>query len=149
MKGMARGSFLVLLALAAGMAPQDPPQTESGIRFESWDVFLDTGAEALGAYQFEWKVSGTALIVGVEGGEHAAFNAAPYYDEAALQRNRIVVGALSTAAELPRGRTRVARVHLQISGSTEPVFDVQLEVCATADGSEIEARVMNQRTEGK
>ena len=145
-----KGSSLVLLALAASMAPQDPPQTESGIRFESWDVFLDTGAEALGAYQFEWKVlSGTVRIVGVEGGEHAAFTAAPYYDEAALQRNRIVVGAFSTAPELPRGRTRVARVHLQISGGTEPVFDVQLEVCATADGSEIDARVTNQRTEGK
>ena len=139
----------VLLALALAMAaPQDPPDTGNPTRFESWDVFLDTGSESLGAYQFEWKVvSGTARIVGIEGGEHTAFNPAPYYDEAALQQNRIVVGAWSTATELPRGRTRVARVHLQITGGAEPVFDVQLEACATADGSEIEARVTNQRTE--
>ena len=132
----------------AAQQPQQPEQ--NGARFEAWDVFVDSGAQALGAYQFEWLVrGGGARIVGVEGGEHAAFATAPYYDPAALQGGRIVIAAFSTSKDLPHGRTRVARVHLLVDTGSKPEFAVQLQACADGDGATLQAEVTWKRMEQK
>lgn len=93
---------------------------DSGVRFESVDVFVDSGESPLSAYQFELQAPPRdgfdAVIVGIEGGEHAAYASPPYYDPAALQQQRVVIAAFSVASEerLPRGRVRVARLHMQL-----------------------------------
>lgn len=90
------------------------------VRFVAVDVFVDSGAQALAAYQFEF-VAKNAQIVGLEGGD-SVFHDAPYYDPAALHPaqesadDRIMVAAFSTASDLPRGRVRVARLHLMLDG---------------------------------
>ena len=79
--------------------PPSPPSTgergQSGagtsasdaVRFGSVDVFIDSGPAALAAYQFELDVTaGNVTLVGVEGGEHRAFQQAPYYDPRAHAR---------------------------------------------------------------
>ncbi len=80
------------------------------------DAFVDSGDRPLAAYQFEFTAV-RGEIVGLEGGE-SVFTDAPYYDPAALHPtaaspdDRIIVAAFSTAVDLPRGVTRVARLHL-------------------------------------
>ncbi len=128
--------LLCLMAQArAGEAPERP-----AVRFEAVDVYVDSGAKPLAAYQFELTATrGRAAIVGVEGGEHPAFQQAPYYDPAALQHDRIIIAAFSTGRDLPTGRTRVARVHLQVSGEEKPAYAVTLQAAATAGGARISA----------
>jgi hypothetical protein len=149
----------VLIALLAALTAQlavaqqpgaTPQQSAAPPRFMAIDVFVDSGTAALGAYQVEVKaVAGpgnsgapAVTLVGVEGGEHAAYKQPPYYDPAALHENaieeRIVIAAFSTAASLPAGKTRVARLHLQVSGP-EPSFAVRVQAAGAADGTRIEA----------
>ena len=140
--------MLVGVLLAAMPATQDTAtRTETtGPRFVAWDVFVDSSTASLGAYQFEWKVlSGDATIVGVEGGAPPAFAAAPYYDEVALQRQRILIGAFSTAAELPTGETRVARIHLMVEGPEEPEYQILLQAVADGEGADITASTTKKR----
>lgn len=141
----------LLFLLASVLSPQDPQQPQpAASTFAAFDVFVDSGTRSLGAWQFEWLVpGGGARIVGVEGGEHAAFARAPHYDPAALQGGRILVAAFSTDRELPRGRTRVARVHLMIDASTSPEFAVQLQASADGEGAALAATVSWQRMESK
>jgi len=113
------------------------------VRFEAFDVYIDAGATPLAAYQVELKATGDTKAVGIEGGESAAFSGAPYYDPAALHegqvQERIVIAAFNTGKDLPAGRTRVARVHVQVSGA-EPEWTVKMQSAGTGDGSRIEAK---------
>lgn len=150
------GIFAVLLVLAvmfAGVAPRQPeaerhlPQTDSpqpatSTRFQAIDIFLDPFGRSLAAYQVEFRaVSGRIKIVGVEGGEHTAFRSAPYYDPAAMQNERVIIGALSTltADQLPTIRTRIARIHVMIEGGDEPRFEVRLQTAAEPDAHKVDA----------
>lgn len=74
---------------------------------------------------------------GVEGGDHPAFKAPPYYDPRALTQDRIIIAAFGTAENLPTGKTRVARIHVRISGEPRPDFGVQLIVAADQAGDRI------------
>ena len=121
-------------------APQNAAAVAGQTRFGWVDVSVDSGKEPLGAYQFELAVEkGTASIVGLEGGEHPAFAAAPYYDPAALQKARVIVAAYSVADTLPTGKTRVARVMVEMQGDAG--FAVKLMKTYNKDGREIPAKV--------
>jgi hypothetical protein len=53
------------------------------------------------AFQFELKRrSRRRNHRRIEGGDHPAFKSAPYYDPAALTRNRIIVAAFNTGSDL-------------------------------------------------
>jgi len=118
-------------------------------RFGAVDVYLDSGAEPLAAYQFELSAHHPdAKIVGVEGGEHAAFREAPYYDPAALQGGRIVIAAYNTGADLPTGKTRVATIHFQLTGDATPEYEAKLVIAASASGSKIHPNILVERKEG-
>lgn len=136
-------ALLLLVTSARVATPQAaaPP----AVRFGSVDVFIDAGDTPLAAYQFEVKAkTGHVLLVGLEGGEHPAFKSPPYYDPQALLGgnaggDRIIVAAFNAGADLPRGKTRVARLHVQIAGDAEPAFDSTLQVAAGSDGAPIPA----------
>jgi hypothetical protein len=112
-------------------------------RFEAFDIYVDSGAAPLAAYQVELKATGDVKAVGIEGGAAAAFSGAPYYDPAALHdgqvRERIVIAAFNIGDDVPTGRTRVARVHVQVSGA-EPEWSLKVQSAGTKDGSRIEAK---------
>lgn len=115
-----------------------------GIRFTSVDIFVDPHDQPLAAYQVALKVTkGDAVIVGIEGGEHAAFKAAPFYDPAALQKQQIILAAFNTdeAGKLPHTKTRVARLHLQVRGAEVPEFNIKFETAADAGGKVLDAGV--------
>ena len=128
---------------AAGSRPAEtrPAETRPAVRFTAIDVFVDSAATPLAVYQFELLADANHVkIVGVEGGEHAAFREPPYYDPAALSHNRIIIAAFNTGSDLPKGKTRVARLHLQVTGP-EPQFKTKLDVAASAEGKEIPATI--------
>lgn len=124
------------------------------VRFAAYDVFVDSGEQALGAWQVdvhagEGRNAGTVKIVGIEGGEAGVYREPPVYDPRAMMRDRVIIGAYSTAADLPRGRTRVATIHVRIEGPAgwEPEFDVTLETAATGEGAAIAGEVRLEKGE--
>ena len=133
---------LMVVGLAVAVSAEDTAEEALRVRFAPLDVYIDASGAALAAYQLELVAeAGRVAIVGVEGGEHAAFKEAPYYDPAALAKDRVIIAAFSTDRILPRGRTRVARVHLQIRGDGKPEYSIKLIVAASGDGKEIPATV--------
>jgi hypothetical protein len=112
------------------------------VRFTFVDVFIDAGEHLLAAYQLELAAEvGDVKIVGIEGGENAAFKEPPYYDPAAIRRDHVILAAFSTDQQLPKGPTRVARIHVQITGDVVPQYAVQLTVAASTDGKKMSAKV--------
>ncbi|HPF39329.1 MAG TPA: hypothetical protein P5081_01195 [Phycisphaerae bacterium] len=139
-------AITLALALSTALVRAQTPDTktvDTDVRFVAYDVFIDAGADALAAYQIEISdLSGRAKIVGVEGGETTAFDAPPYYDPKALNgEGRIILGAFTTEEDGPTGRTRVARLHMQIEGEPAVDFDVQLVVAADSNARDIDANV--------
>ena len=138
---MIRWIALLALVLAAGSFVSVRPNRAiaaaqpSAARFSYVDVYVDVKAESLAAYQFEFVAEkGHATVVGIEGGEHPAFaKNPPYYDAAALGRNRVILAAFTTEKQLPKGKSRVARIHLMIEGD-QPQYAVKLVVAATSNG---------------
>ncbi|MFU8829755.1 MAG: hypothetical protein ACNA8P_10030, partial [Phycisphaerales bacterium] len=112
-------------------------QDASAVRFSAIDVVLTLpdGSE-LGSYQIELAPLDNKLarvrVVGIEGGEHESFKTPPFYDPAAIGHERVIIAAYSTAEELPAGRSRIARVHYEITGRGElPALDQLIEVRAS------------------
>jgi hypothetical protein len=129
-----------LLAGASARTSEKPAQGR--VRFAPVHVYLDSGDKPLAAYQFELRAkTGRIKIVGVEGGEHPAFQEAPYYDPAALMNDRIIIAAFNTGSDLPHGRTRIATIHLQILGDAEPQYELKLMAVADDNGQEIPAEL--------
>ncbi len=119
--------LLVLTATSFGyraVTDLQPAQEGPAVRFSAVDLVLNLpeGAE-LGSYQVELAPLAdqptTVRVVGIEGGEHESFRTPPFYDPKAIGNERVILAAYSTAAELPRGTTRIARVHYEISGEGE------------------------------
>lgn len=118
------------------------PPDDDDIRFEAIDVFIDSHQVPLAAWQFELSaVSEGVEIVGIEGGEHAAFAKPPYYDPKAMNQKRAILASYSTLKELPSGRSRIARIHVQLEGRGVKEYRTQLAVSADADGNKIPAKI--------
>jgi hypothetical protein len=119
--------------ISRGADPETRPAAETKPAFAFVDVFVDPHGKPLAAYQFELSATAADVkLVGIEGGEHAAFAKPPFYDPKALLNERIVIAALSTAADLPSGKTRVARLMVRV-GDGKPKYDVTLQVAASSD----------------
>lgn len=137
-------TLLLLLwstSLWADVTPKAAP------RFRSIEVIVDPAGSNLAAYQIEIFVRGDAQIVGVEGGEHPAFNAAPYYDPAALNQGRIIIAAFSTATDVPSKTTRVVTLHVreQVPGPVE--YEAKSVTAANTHGTAINV-VVSLRHQG-
>lgn len=132
---------------------QEATLQTNAVHFRAVDIFVDSQDQPLAAYQLEFTASGSsAKIVGIEGGEPAAFREAPFYDPTAIQHERVIIGAFSTgpADELPTGKTRVATIHLQTTGREMPRFHVQVQTAATVGGRKISVQasaIERQRNE--
>jgi len=142
-------SVAVLVPVLAQQSERDYPTEQPKVRFAPLHVYLDSGGNALAAFQLELKgTAGQVKIVGVEGGSHEAFSKTPpYYDPAALANDRIIIAAFSTQRNLPKGRTRIATLHLQILGDAQPQYELKLIVAADANGKEIPARISFEKGE--
>lgn len=118
-------------------------------RFEAIDVFVDSGKQRLAAWQLEVRSTANDVqIVGIEGGEHPAFAEPPYYDKRAMNNNRVIIAAFSTGDNLPSGRSRVARIHVQVRGSGARTWLSELTTSATMDGTRIPAEISIAKAAG-
>jgi len=141
-------SVFVIVPVLAHQSEQSYSTAQPGMRFAPLHIYIDSGNSSLAAYQFELKATaGQIKIVGVEGGQSEAFKEAPYYDPAALAKDRIKIAAFSTGSNLPKGRTRIATIHLQIIGNVEPQYMLKLIVAGDADGKEIPAEISFEKGE--
>ena len=136
----------VLAFMVLGLTPWLYAQASAGpqapTRFRVVDIYLDSNHTPLAAYQLEFSITnGFAKIVGIEGGDHAAFRDPPFYDPKAIQHERVIIAAFNTAPQdgLPSGKTRVAAIHLQIVGSRQPEFTLKLQTAGDAAGHKIAA----------
>jgi len=143
-------TIVVLASVLASVAAGAQEPAAPAVRFEAVDVYIDSAERPLAAYQFEFAAeTGEIKIVGVEGGEHEAFKHPPYYDPAALSNDRIIIAAFNTGQNLPSGRTRVARIHLQVTGAVGPEYVIIVSAAATSDGEKIPARGTIAQGEGE
>ena len=133
-------TLLLTMLLATAAFAQRGDDSPAAVRFEYVDVYVDLGDAPLAAYQFELEDATASIkIVGIEGGEHQAFATPPYYDPKALKNNRVIIAALSTADDLPTGKTRVATVHIQVPADTKPEITINLTVAGDVEGNETDA----------
>jgi hypothetical protein len=136
-------------ARSAVALPVRPEEARSAVSkgqpplFRPVAVYIDSGGVPLAAYQVEIIARGDARIVGVEGGESGAFHNPPYYDPAALQGGRIILAAFNTGSDLPRGRTRVATLHMR-QAQADVTYEAKLIAAAGQDGRRISAKVETQ-----
>jgi hypothetical protein len=116
-------------------------QADAPVRFQAIDIQIDPAGKPLAAYQLEFSGGPGVKIVGIEGGEHPAFAEPPFYDPKAMQHDRVILAAFSTrrASDLPHGRTRVATIHLQITGAAKPEYQLKLKTAADAGGTRFDA----------
>ena len=150
-------SISLIIPVLAQPSEQHETAVRQKIRFAPLHVYLDSGNKALAAYQFELKATAgkPALakagvkIVGIENGEHLAFNEPPYYDPAAMAIDRIIIAAFSTDKNLPKSRTRITTIQLQIIGDAEPQYELELTIAADANGNEIPAKITLEKGEQK
>ena len=144
---------LLAAVFIAGLIAAAPTAAQL-VRFGTVDVYVDTSAP-LAAWQFELtEANGLMTVVGVENGQSNAFGDTPYYDLEAVGRggaDRIVVADFSLAdvSALPRGTTRIATVHVQLTGSAEPDYRVRLIAAGDAAGRAIEAAISLNSENGR
>jgi len=149
-------ALLTLLITASGRGAQDDAQPRQprferrtpALHFDAYDVYIDTGAEELGAYQVELQAfEGVVRLTGVEGGDHAAFRAQPFYDPEALLTGRVIIGDFSVEPSLPVGLNRVATIRVQAGGPGEVEWSTSGLVAGDREGDPIEADVVVRRRE--
>jgi hypothetical protein len=119
--------------------------TAAAAEFAVYDIYLDPQSEPIAAYQLKiWDKNAAIKILSVEGGEHPAFQKAPYFDPKAIQRDIIKLAAfhLGTSDELPARRTRIASLHVEIGPGLQPNLVIEIEAAARPGGK----RILSQAT---
>ena len=143
MRRQAFGLFLFGALCFCVFASSTSADDASSARYETLHIMIDAGDRPLAAYQVTFDAPPGVQIVGIEGGEHAAFAEPPYYDPKAIQHHRAVLAAFSVddAAALPTGVTRVATLHLRVASDVDsaPDYDIELTVAADPAGEPIDA----------
>jgi hypothetical protein len=136
---MKRILCLLAIVLCIGAAPLQ----QTGSRFVAVDILIDPNGQPLAAWQIEFAAeTGQVSLVGVETGDHPAYNARPpYYDPAALAGNRVIIGDYSLAGELPRKSFRAARLMLEIRGDAQPQYATKVMAAANPDGKSVPVTV--------
>lgn len=148
---MRAGAFVMLclmlpLAVAGAVHTVDRTGQISQLTFDTYDVILECGDHRLGAYQVGLHaVRGTVRLVGVEGGDPSPYAHPPFYDPRALARDRVIIGAFSTASDLPTGDVRVARLHVEAHTTPVPEFEVFQVIAGDGTGVRFDVRVRIER----
>jgi hypothetical protein len=130
---------ILFCALTAPLFAQQSTEN-SGAHFRAVDIYVDSGNTPLAAYQLKFSMTNSLVkIVGIEGGEHRAFREPPFYDPKAMQEERVIIAAFSTEKpeNLPTGKTRVATIHLQTTGTERLGIRLELQTAADSAGKKI------------
>ena len=155
-------SALWLTSVAqADRDPIEPPVNDGPVlavpTFFTIDITIDPQGQPLGAYQFVMTSPDTTFsVVGVEAGEHAAFDHGrpPYFDPVAQQdqTDRLILAEYAKpelkADQLPTEPVRVATVHVMLTipehdqpEPPEPLIQLTLTAAGNAEGERIDAQI--------
>jgi hypothetical protein len=119
--------FTTLLALVVGLATLlaagPDPRHDAFQGFAVLELRIDAGQGALAGWQTEIRLRG-AKLVGIEGGDDAAFRDAPRYDPRALRGGRVILASLAAGDRMPVGEVLVARVHVLVEDGDKLGFDL-------------------------
>lgn len=133
------------------------------VSFARYDIVIETGGPALGAWQVEIGGGGAgAEVIGVRGGDAQGVWAEPAtYDPLALNAARlaelrgqdapdkgvlIVLAAYTLDAAAPGGDVWVGSVNVMVTGDADAPLDASLVAAAGLDGERIEdARLRLER----
>ena len=135
---------VVALLCAAGLLSTSAQSQDA--YFTTVDLFVVSDIP-VAAWQVELtERRGAMQIVGIERGDDSTFRDPPFYDRVAVEQgttDRVVLASfsLSEAAQLPRGRVRVARVHVRATVSAEPDYEARLVAAGTVDGRPLDAQL--------
>ncbi len=154
MRQLSTITALVALLFLMGAPVLGEPEEVPGLApaFRTVDLWLTTTDTALVAYQVEIRYDRARMkIVGLEGGADSPFDAPPHYDPAGLTGGRLVVAALTADDEnAPRGRIRVARLHLFVEDADDaPPLAGELVTAARPGGDRITPKVEILPQEGR
>lgn len=130
--------------------------------FATIDITVDPQGQPLAAYQFKLTSADTTFtVVGVEGGEHAAYDHGrpPYFDPVAKQgeTDHLILAEYALpqleADALPTEAIRVATVHVLFAGppreNDDPTIRLTLIAAGNAEGQRIDAQLSHSfRTPG-
>ena len=139
------GVLLAMTAIAQVTPPRPgaPDTRDAEVRFVPVEVIIDTGDRPLAAYQLTMHATrGDVRIVGIEGGDPGSvFTDPPYYDPRAMQLDHVIIADFSVApaGDLPRGRIRVATIHVRVVGAEAPAFQAELTAAADDTGAPVDA----------
>ena len=114
--------------------------TARAAEFAVYDIYIDPHSDPIAAYQLKvWDKRAAIKIISVEGGEHPAFQKAPYFDPKAIQRDVIKLAGfhVGNVDELPRRKIRVASLHVEIGPGLNPDLAVSIEAAARPGGSSL------------
>ncbi len=135
-------AIVLLFTGFSSIAYESPPE----LRFVALDIYLQSD-EPIAAWQFDLADrQGMFRIVGIENGDSAAYQRAPYYDREAVnlgQSDRIVVAnySLEEPGDLPSGRFRLATVHLVQQGMNDLDINLELVNATNYDGVTAKASI--------
>ena len=144
-------AVVALLCAAAVLSTSAQPQDAF---FTTVDLFVVSDTP-VAAWQVELiERRGAMQVVGIERGDDATFRDPPFYDRIAVERgatDRVVLASfsLSDAAQLPRGRVRIARVHVRAASGTLPDYEARLVAAGTADGRPLDAQLAIETQAGR
>ena len=147
MKALLPAPLLVLLVACCFVPIAAGADSGGSPRFVPVEIHLDS-PQPVAAWQFELRDrNGAMKVVGIERGGIPAFPDAPYYDRevvAAGDAGRIIVADYTLADEsrLPRGRMRLAILHLMLEGDAD--FELRLVTATRSDGQAIDASIALQ-----
>jgi len=122
-------------SLNSALSTQHSALNPSPSSFAALDIYIDPAGSPLAAYQIELLADPAQVaIVGIEGGSHPAFAEPPYYDPAALMNHRVIIAAFNIGKDLPTARTRVATIHVRITGDAKPSYEAKLQTAGDSEG---------------
>jgi hypothetical protein len=140
-----RASFVfVVLVLSAVLA--------RSAEFAVYDLYIDSGENALAAYQVKIQDKNAAIkVISVEGGTHPAFREPPFFDPKAIQKNVIKLAAfrLEPTEKLPQGKTHVASLHVALETGAQPNLVVVVEAAAGPSGRKLRVEASISKNETK
>lgn len=141
------------LMIATSVSAGERSGTQA-VRFSVVNIIVDA-EEPFAAWQFELtERRGRMTIVGVENGSSAAYSDAPFYDREAIRlgtADRVIVAdySLAPAASLPSGKIRIASIHVRLSGSAEPEYQLRLMALADSTGQPMDAQISMEIPAGR
>jgi hypothetical protein len=140
MKTAAFTVYLFILTLVlAGTVLGEETTAQTGVRFKTANIVIDTNNQPIAAYQVELLYDRErVIIVGLEGGAIDGFGEPPFYDRIGLEGGRIILAAfILDDSKAPQGKICVSRIHLRVAGAQPIVLSARVITAAKPGGDSI------------